>query len=272
MSTATVAPAPLRPSPAPVGQTFGTDVRDVLTMVGRETRRTLRSVDGLVTAFVIPISIMLVFVVVFGGAIEDDGSYIDYVVPGTLVLCLGFGSAMTAVSVAQDMTSGTIDRFRTLAIFREAALWGHVLASVARNLLSAVVVMAVAMALGYRPEASPRAWLAVLGYVVLVVLTFTWLSCAAGLVLSVDAAGTVNVAFLFLPYLSSGFVAVATMPVWLHGFAENQPFTPIIETLRGLLGGTSTGDWLGPALGWLIGILVVSYAAAAVLHRRRTAR
>jgi ABC-2 type transport system permease protein len=275
MSTTTLAPGTpdaLLPAPTPAVQTLGTGLRDVATMVGREARRTLRSVDGLVTAFVIPVSIMLVFVVVFGGAVEPDGDYIDYVVPGTLVLCLGFGSAMTAIAVAQDMTSGTIDRFRTLAIFTQSALWGHVLASVVRNLASATVVMLVAVALGFRPGASPLGWVAIVAYTALVVLAFTWLCCAAGLVLSVDAAGTINVVFLFLPYLSSGFVAVDTMPQWLHGFAENQPFTPIIETLRSLLAGTSAAATLGPALAWLLGILAASYVAAAVLHRRRTAR
>ncbi len=248
-----------------------TAIQDIATMTGREARRTLRGVDALVTAFVIPVSIMLVFVVVFGGAIAGEG-YIDYVVPGVLVLCFGFGSASTAITVAQDMTSGTIDRFKTLAILRSAPLWGHVVASVVRNLATSVLVVGVAVALGFRPGAHGLGWLAVVGYAVLVVLAFTWLSCAAGLVLSVEAAGTVGVAFLFLPYLSSGFVEVSTMPGWLQGFAQHQPFTPVIETMRALLTGTPPGGGLWAALAWLGGVTLVSAVAAARLYGRRTSR
>jgi ABC-2 type transport system permease protein len=268
-------PAPAGPHPAPAGPhgtAIGRGLADIGAMVAREMRRTIRSVDGLVTAFVIPVAIMLVFVVVFGGAIQSDGEYIDYVVPGVLILCLGFGSAATAISVAQDMTSGTIDRFKTLPIFGPAVLFGHVIASVVRNLAACVPVMGVALLLGFRPEASPLGWLAAIGYATLTIIAFTWLACAAGLVLSVDAAASINFVFLFLPYVSSGFVPVDTMPAWLRGFAENQPFTPIIETLRDLLGGQAPGEagWL--ALAWLVGILVVSYVAATVLYRTRTAR
>ncbi|WP_225226647.1 ABC transporter permease [Oerskovia gallyi] len=246
-------------------------LRDVSAMTGRELRRTLRSVDGLVTALMLPVLIMLVFVVVFGGAIEDDGSYVGYVVPGILVLCLGFGSATAALSVAQDMTSGTINRFKTLPIFGPSVLWAHVLASTVRNLVSATLVLLVAVALGFTPGADLGGWVGVAGYLALMVLAFTWLSCLAGLVLSVDAAASFNMFFLFVPYLSSGFVQVETMPTWLHGFAMHQPFTPIIETLRALLSGTSAAGSLVPAIAWLVGMFAVSCALASVLYRRRTA-
>ncbi|MBD8078983.1 ABC transporter permease [Cellulosimicrobium arenosum] len=254
-------------------QSVGTAVRDVRTMVARETRRQLRSVDGLVTALVLPVAIMLVFVVIFGGAISGgSGDYIDYVVPGVLVMCLGFGSATAATAVAQDMTSGTIDRFKTLPIFGPSALWGHVLASVARNLVSACTVVLVAVALGFRPDAGPLGWVGVVGFAVLAVLAFTWLSAALGLVLSVDASQSVNMLFLFVPYLSSGFVPVDTMPTWLHGFAEHQPFTPIIETLRGLLSGSGDGATAAAATAWLAGTLIVSTTAGSILYHHRTAR
>lgn len=244
---------------------------DIATMTKRELRRTIRSVDMLITSLVIPVSIMLVFVIVFGGAIERDGSYIDYVVPGTLILCAGFGSAVTAVSVAKDMKAGIIDRFRTMPIFGASVLVGHVVASILRNLVSIVVVLGVAFALGYRPTAVPGDWALIALYLVLVIASFTWLSCAAGLLLSEEAAGSINFIFLFVPYVSSGFVAADTMPGWLQGFADNQPFTPIIETLRSLLGGTTpTNGWW--ALAWLIGILLVSLVASIVLFRRRVAR
>jgi ABC-2 type transport system permease protein len=256
MSTATAAP-----------------LTDIGAMVGREVRRTLRSVDGLVTSFVIPVSVMLVFVLIFGGAIQHDGHYVDYVVPGTLILCLGFGSAATAIAVAQDMKTGTIDRFKTLPIFGPSVLFGHVAASVARNIAASIPVVGVALLLGWRPAADLAGWIGTIAFAVLVIVAFTWLACAAGLVLSVDAAASINFVFLFLPYVSSGFVPVDTMPAWLRGFADNQPFTPIIETLRDLLSGTPVqAGTIWPALAWLAGILVVSYVAASVLYRIRLAK
>ncbi|WP_454042983.1 ABC transporter permease [Cellulosimicrobium sp. Marseille-Q8652] len=271
-ATTTLSAPPARRDPAPRGRRSpATALRDVRTMVVRETRRQLRSVDGLITAFVLPVMIMLVFVVIFGGAISGD-DYIDYVVPGVLVMCLGFGSATAAVGVAQDMTSGTIDRFRTMPIFGPSALWGHVVASIGRNLASAVVVVGVAYALGFRADAGLGDWIGLVALAVLSVLTFTWLSVALGLVLSVEASQSVNFIFLFVPYLSSGFVPIDTMPSWLHGFAENQPFTPIIESFRGLLGGTPDATTILTAVAWLVGFLLVSCVAGAMLYRRRTAR
>lgn len=242
---------------------------DILAMVDREFRRTLRSVDALVTSLMIPVSILLVFVIVFGGAIERSGEYINYVVPGILILCTGFGSAGTAVAVAQDMKSGTINRFRTLPIFGPSVLIGHVVASVIRNLIASSLVMIVAIALGFRSDAGIANWLLAVGLLILVILAFTWLACLGGLVLSVDAANSINFVFLFLPYISSGFVEPATMPGWLQGFARHQPFTPIIETLRGLMTGSTVGNngWL--ALLWLGAILLLSYLGATAVYRRR---
>jgi ABC-2 type transport system permease protein len=271
-ATTTLPARPARRAPAPrAGQSPATALRDVRTMVVRETRRQLRSIDGLITAFVLPVMIMLVFVVIFGGAIAGD-DYIDYVVPGVLVMCLGFGSATAAVGVAQDMTSGTIDRFKTMPIFGPSALWGHVVASIGRNLASAVVVVGVAYALGFRADADLADWLGLVAFAVLSVLTFTWLSVVLGLVLSVEASQSVNFIFLFVPYLSSGFVPIETMPSWLHGFAEHQPFTPIIETFRGLLAGATDATTILTAVAWLVGFLVASCVAGSVLYRRRTAR
>lgn len=245
---------------------------DIGAMAGRETRRLLRSVDALITALAIPVSVMLVFVVVFGGAIQQDGHYINYVVPGVLIMCTGFGSAATAVSVAQDMRSGTFDRFKTMPIFGPAVLFGHVCASVVRNLVSSAVVFGVALLLGFRPDAGIGHLVLAALYLVLLIMAFTWLSCAGGLVLSVDAAGSLNFVFLFLPYISSGFVATETMPGWLQGFARYQPFTPIIETLRSLLTGSAMGWYGWAAILWLAGIGLAGYVAATVLYRRRTAK
>jgi len=242
---------------------------DILAMVDREFRRSLRSIDALMTSLLIPVSILLVFVVVFGGAIEQGGDYITYVVPGILILCTGFGSAGTAVSVAQDMQSGTINRFKTLPIFGPSVLIGHVVASVIRNLVASLLVMIVAFALGFRSDAGIGDWLMATGLLVLVILAFTWLACLGGLVLSVDACNGINFVFLFLPYVSSGFVDPGTMPGWLQGFAKHQPFTPIIETLRAAMTGSDTGSNAWQALAWLVGILIVSYLGATALYRRR---
>lgn len=242
---------------------------DIGAMIGRELRRTVRSVDMLITGLALPALIMCVFVIVFGGAAEHDGHYIQYVVPAILILCAGFGSAITAVTVAKDMREGIIARFRTMPIFGGAVLVGHVVASVLRNLVSSLVVIGVALLLGFRPSADLGHWILAALYLAFTITAFTWLCCAAGLVLSEEAAGSVNFVFLFLPYLSSGFVPIDTMPTWLHGFASTQPFTPITETMRSFLNNTSPGanGWL--ALAWLGGVLVTGYVSSLILFRHR---
>lgn len=275
MTTLTTPTPTADPTTAPPRRSRrGAPLRDVATMTRREARRTLRSVDGLVTAFALPVLIMLVFVVIFGGAISGGtgGDYIDYVVPGVLIMCLGMNSATAAIAVAQDMTSGTIDRFRTLPILSSSTLWGHVIASMVRNLASAVVVILAALAMGFGPAADVVQWAGFLGLAALAVLTFTWISVALGLVLSVEASQSVNMIFLFVPYLSSGFVPVDTMPGWLHGFAEHQPFTPVIESVRGLLMGSPDAGTVLTACVWLVAFGVASVIVGGVLYRRRTAR
>jgi len=243
---------------------------DIGAMVSRELRRTVRSVDLLISGLALPALIMCVFVIVFGGAAERDGRYVQYVVPAILILCAGFGSALTAVSVAKDMRAGIIDRFRTMPIFGGSVLIGHVVASVLRNLLASAIVIVVALLLGYRPEADLAHWVAAALYLGFAIVAFTWLCCAAGLLLSEEAASSINFVFLFLPYVSSGFVPVSTMPLWLRGFAQHQPFTPITETMRALLGNgdPGTNGWL--ALIWLGGVLVIGFAGSLILFRRRT--
>jgi ABC-2 type transport system permease protein len=267
MTTITLAPE----APAIGRQGPASAISDIVAMSGREIRRTLRSVDSLVTAFAIPVSIMLVFVVIFGGAIQSDGDYVNYVVPGTLVLCLGFGAASTATAVAQDVATGTVNRFKTLPVLGSAVLHGHVVASLLRNLAACIPVLGVALALGFRPAADLAGWIGVVLFGALIILAFTWLSVLVGLLLSVDAASSISFVFLFLPYLSSGFVPVHTMPAWLHGFAEHQPYTPIIETLRDLMDGTSPGATLWAGLAWLAGILLVGAvgSGSALVFGRR---
>ncbi|HEX4442673.1 MAG TPA: ABC transporter permease [Galbitalea sp.] len=245
---------------------------DVGAMIARELRRTVRSVDMLITGLALPALIMCVFVIIFGGAAEHDGHYIQYVVPAILILCSGFGSALTAVTVAKDMREGIIDRFRTMPIFGGSVLVGHVVASVLRNLVASAVVIGVALLLGYRPEADLGHWILAAVYLVFAITAFTWVCCAAGLLLSEEAAQSVNFVFLFLPYVSSGFVPVDTMPTWLQGFAKTEPFTPITETMRALLSNLSPGTngWL--AIAWLGGVLVVGYVSSLLLFRRRINR
>jgi ABC-2 type transport system permease protein len=245
---------------------------DALTMSARSIRLSMRHVDALLTSLFLPVMLMLVFVELFGGAIETGaGSYVTYVVPGVILLCAGFGSATTAVSVSQDMTGGIVDRLRSMDIGGPAVLAGHVAASVARNVASTVLVVGVALALGFHPHASALDWLAVAGVLFAFVVAVSWMAAAIGLVASSpEAANGFTFVVMFLPYASSAFVPVDTMPGWLQGFAAHQPVTPVTETLRGLLLGTPVGSAPWTALAWCAGILAVSVAASAVLFRRRT--
>ncbi len=241
--------------------------------VRRSLLHTVRDVESLVMAVVLPTMIMLLFTYVFGGAIESDGSYVQYVVPGIILLCAGFGAASTAVAVSRDMTGGIIERFRTMPLRSGAVITGHAIASLARNLVSTAVVIAVALLVGFRPHADAWAWMLTVALIALYILAFTYLYAAIGLASrSPEAASGYGFALLFLPYLSSAFVPVATMPGWLQPVARYQPITPVIETLRGLLLGTPTG--LAPlwAAVWCLAILAASAGGAAWLFRRKAGR
>ena len=242
-----------------------------LTMSARSARLATRQIDGLMTSLFLPVMLMVMFVYLFGGAIETGTRhYITYVVPGVLLLCAGVGSASTAVTVAQDMTGGIIDRFRSMDVSGAAVIAGHVAASAARNAASTVLVFGVAFAIGFRPDAGPAAWLAVTGILLLYVLALSWLCAVAGLLLSPEAANSVMFVPMMVAYASSAFVPIRTMPSWLHGFAHYQPATPVIEALRGLLLGTRAGASGWQALAWCGGILVASVALSALAFRRRT--
>jgi ABC-2 type transport system permease protein len=214
---------------------------------------------------------MLVFVYLFGGAIRTGTAYVTYVVPGVILLCATFGSATTAVSVSADMAGGIIDRLRAMDVSGPALLAGHVAASVLRNLASTALVLAVGLAIGFRPHATPLDWLAAAGVLLAFVLAMSWLAAAIGLLArSPEGANGATFVLMFVPYASSAFVPVATMPAWLQGFAGHQPVTPVTETLRGLLLGTPVGSQPWIALAWCAGILAVSVGLAGVLFRRRT--
>src|SRR3954471_21907787 len=243
---------------------------DALTMSGRSIRLSMRHLDALITALFLPVMLMLVFVELFGGAIRTGtASYVTYVVPGVILLCAGFGSATTAVTVSQDMTGGIVDRLRSMDVGGSAVLAGHVAASVVRNAASTALVLGVALLIGFRPEASALDWLAAAGVLLAYVLAISSLAAALGLIAtSPEAANGITFVVMFLPYASSAFVPVDTMPSWLQGFAAHQPITPVVETLRGLLLGGPTQT--GTALAWCAAILVASVAASGWLFRRRT--
>ena len=246
--------------------------RDSLVMVARCLRLSRRTLDALIMSLVLPVMLMLLFVYLFGGAIQTGGDYVQYVVPGVILLSAGFASAQTAVSVAQDMQGGIIDRFRSMDIGGPAVLAGHVVASVARNVVSTVVVFGVALLIGFRPTAGLTQWLAAAGVLLAFMLAISWLSAAMGLLAgNPEAAAGFTFFVAFLPYPSSAFVPVQTMPAWLHGVANHQPVTPVIETVRGHLLGLPVGTHAWVALAWCAGILVASVALSAVLFRRRTA-
>jgi ABC-2 type transport system permease protein len=241
--------------------------------VKRSLLHSLRDGESLSMAILLPVMLMLLFTYVFGGAIDPSGDYVDYVVPGIILLCAGFGAASTAVYVARDLQTGIIDRFRTMPLRSGAVLTGHVISSLVRNLLATGIVIGVALLVGFRPTAEFGGWAAAVGVIALYILTITYLFAAIGLAAgSPEAASGYGFIILFLPYLSSAFVPVDTMPSWLQWIAENQPITPIIETIRGLLFARPVGSEPWWALGWCLGILLVSIAWGAWLFRRKAGR
>lgn len=244
---------------------------DSLTMVGRSVRLSSRNLEALLTSLMLPVMLMLLFVYLFGGAIDTGGGrYVTYVVPGVILLCAGFVSATTAVSVSLDMQGGIVDRFRAMDVSGAAVLTGHVAASVVRNAASTVLVLGVALLIGFRPAAGPLGWLGAAGILLAFVLALTWLSAAIGLLAkSPEGANGFTFFVAFLPYPSSAFVPIDTMPGWLRAFSEYQPITPVTETVRGLLLDRPVGNNPWWALIWCAGIMAVSIAASIVLFRRR---
>jgi len=245
---------------------------DALTMAGRSLRLSARSPEALLTALFLPVMLMLVFVYLFGGAVDIGTRYVDYVVPGVLLLCAVTGAGTTAVTVCQDMTGGIIDRFRSLDVPGTSVLAGHVTASLLRNVISTALVTAVAFGIGFRPHSSVAAFAAALGVLLLFVAAVSWLAAAFGLLVSApEAANSAMFLLMFFSYASSAFVPIRTMPWWLRGFARNQPATPVTETIRGLLLHQPADVRLWSALAWCLGIMAVSVASCSLLYRRRTA-
>ncbi|MGW4033051.1 ABC transporter permease [Streptomyces sp. NPDC004838] len=240
-------------------------------MAGRGIRVSRRNTDALITSMALPLMLMVVFVYFFGGAIDTGTRYVTYVVPGILILCASFGASTTAVGVSEDMKGGIIDRFRSLDVGGTAIVAGHVAASTLRNLASTALVLTVALLIGFRPSASLSGWLAAFGLLVVFLVAISWLSAAVGLLARTpEAAGGFTFFMTFLPYPSSAFVPIDTMPGWLHAFADHQPVTPLIESLRGLLLSEPVGASPWTALAWCGGILAVAVALSGALFRVRT--
>ncbi|RZQ59506.1 ABC transporter permease [Amycolatopsis suaedae] len=247
--------------------TFG----DTTVLLGRSMKHITRSLDTIITTAIMPVAMMLLFVYVFGGAINTGAeSYVNYMLPGILLITIASGIAYTAFRLFTDLKSGIFERFQSLPIARSGVLWAHVLTSLVANLISLVIVVGVALIMGFRTDAGVPAWLAVAGILILFTLALTWLAVIAGLsAKSADGAGAFSYPLVFLPFLSSAFVPTGTMPGPVRAFAEHQPVTSIVNTIRALFTGQPVGSGIWTALAWCTGILVVAYIFAMVVYRRR---
>jgi ABC-2 type transport system permease protein len=246
---------------------------DSVVLLGRSLRHVTRSLDTIITTAIMPIALLLLFVYVFGGAIRHgSGSYVTYLLPGILLITIAMGISYTAVRLFTDMQGGIFERFQSLPIARSSALWSHVLTSLVANLISLVIVVLVAVGMGFRSGAGVLAWLAIAGILVLFTLALTWIAVIAGLsAKTVEGAGAFAYPIIFLPFISSAFVPTGTMPGPVRAFADNQPVTSIVNTIRDLLAQqpVSTGIWI--ALAWCLGILIVAYALAMAIYHRKIA-
>jgi ABC-2 type transport system permease protein len=243
---------------------------DTAVLTGRSLRHILRSPDTIITTTIMPIAFMLLFVYVFGGAINSGSdSYVNYLLPGILLITIASSISYTAFRLFMDMQGGIFERFQSLPIARSSVLWAHVLTSLVASLISIVVVVLVALLMGFRSPAGVLAWLAVTGVLILFTLALTWLAVIAGLTAkTVDGASAFSYPLIFLPFISSAFVLTATMPAPVRAFAENQPVTSIVNTIRDLYTQqpVSTDIWI--ALAWCLGILIVAHALAMATYHR----
>jgi ABC-2 type transport system permease protein len=244
---------------------------DATVLLGRSLRHITRSLDTIITTTIMPIGFMLLFVYVLGGAIKSgSGSYVDYLLPGILIITIASGISYTAFRLFLDMKSGIFERFQSMPIARSSVLWAHVLTSLVANLISIVVVVLVALLMGFRSGAGVLAWLAVAGILVLFTLALTWIAVIPGLsAKSADGASAFAYPLIFLPFISSAFVPTKSMPGPVRAFAEHQPVTAIVNTIRDLFTGRPIGADIWVAMAWCVGILIVAYGFAMVIYRRK---
>jgi ABC-2 type transport system permease protein len=246
---------------------------DTAVLLGRSLRHIARSPDTIITTTITPIAMLLLFVYVFGGAIEHgSGSYVAYLLPGILLITIASGIAYTAFRLFTDMQSGIFERFRSMPIARSSVLWAHVLTSVVANLISLAVVVIVALLMGFRSGAGALAWLAVAGILILFTLMLTWIAVIPGLsAKSADGVSAFSYPLIFLPFISSAFVPTTAMPGPVRVFAQHQPVTSIVDAIRDLFAQQPVGAEIWVALAWCIGILIAAYALATLTYRRKTA-
>src|ERR1700722_18564273 len=244
---------------------------DTAVPTGRTMRHVTRSMDTIITTAITPIAMLLLFVYVFGGAIQHGtGSYVTYLLPGILLITIASGISYTALRLFTDRQGGIFERFQSMPIARSSVLWAHVLTSLAANVISVAAVVAVAVGMGFRSGAGVLAWLAVAGLLILFTLALTWAAVIPGLTAkSVDGASAFAYPLIFLPFISSAFVPTDKMPGPVRAFADNQPVTSIVNTIRDLFAGQPVGTGIWNAVPWFLGILVVAYFAANVVYRRR---
>jgi ABC-2 type transport system permease protein len=244
---------------------------DMGVMLGRSMRHIFRSMDTIITVMIMPIAFMLLFVYVFGGAIQTGmDNYVDYLLPGILLIAIASGISYTSYRLFMDMQRGIFERFHSMPIARSAPLWGHVLTSLVSNALSVVVIVLVALLMGFRSSAGVLAWLAVAGILALFTLALTWIAAIAGLsATSVDGAVAFSYPLILLPFVSSAFVPTASMPPVVRAFAENQPVTFIVDAIRSLLARRPVGNDIWVALAWCVGIMLVAYMLAMRAYKER---
>jgi ABC-2 type transport system permease protein len=244
---------------------------DMSVMLGRSMRHIFRSMDTIITVTIMPIAFMLLFVYVFGGAIRTGtDNYVNYLLPGILLIAIASGISYTAYRLFIDMQRGIFERFHSMPIARSTVLWGHVLTSLISNAISVAVIILVALIMGFRSSAGVLSWLAVFGILALFTLALTWIAVIAGLsAKSVDGASAFSYPIIFLPFISSAFVPTASMPGPVRAFAENQPVTSIVNAIRSLLARQPVGNDIWIALAWCLGVMIVAYIFAMRAYKRR---
>ncbi|WP_028281384.1 ABC transporter permease [Arthrobacter sp. H5] len=244
---------------------------DTAVLLGRSMRHIFRSVDTIITTAITPIALLLLFVYVLGGAIETGtDNYVNYLLPGIMLIAIASGIAYTAFRLFTDMKSGIFERFHSMPIARSSVLWAHVLTSVVANLLSVIIIVLVGLLMGFRSSSGPLEWLAVAGILALFTLALTWVAVIAGLTAStVEGASAFSYPLIFLPFISSAFVPTETTPGPVRWFAENQPVTAIVNTIQHLFAGQPVGSDIWIALAWCVGILVLAYVFAMAVYRHK---
>lgn len=249
---------------------------NTLVMMKRNFLHTFRNPESIVMTIMLPILVLFVFVYVFGGAIGEGGdrqAYLQYIVPGMVAMQIVFTSYMTSVSVCNDMSKGIIDRFRAMDISSLAVLTGQLFAAVLRNALGIIVMFIAGLLMGFEPKADLMEWLALAGMIILFVSSISWISIMLGLMAnSPESASGANMFLQFVPYVSSAFLVTSTMPGWLKAFADNQPFTPIVDTIRALILGYDVGrnGWI--AIAWCLGLTVICSSVSMYLYRHKTSK